>query len=373
MGLPKLDLLLAAGMIAAGLCIASASAAQAQTLDADPAAIPAGLDVIWRVDGRYLPSSVTASSVLAFSPDGNLLAIGDETGVRVRRTADGSLVEMFFLGYDPLIYALAVSTTGEIAVGRVGSVELHRTGGGRQVFPYDCADDCSPVGAVAFSPNAELLAFQGRRSGANRRRGLGSVKVVDVRTGTVRAELPASAARPRVAFSRDGTRLFAASTTPFNETESFGARGWTIADWALERRLLGDHRIVRAEGALGGTEYAAAYEHEGSLEVEDLRTGRKLWSVGLVAPTYELAADHYTTRLERIEITGESVVTYEMPLIDARATVGTIVIRRAGDGAAIGLYDVPNVAGLAVAPDGKTFAYATGAGKTYTVLARIGF
>ena len=366
-------------VIGAGVGIATCVASQAQTIaESDaPLQAPAGLSIVWQVNGRKLHDAISASSIEAFSPDGKFVAIGDETGVRVRRTEDGSLVDMFWPGFaDPVIYSLAVSPSGEVAIGRVGKVELHKPGAARDVFPYTCADDCGPVGAVAFSPDGELLAFQGRRSLANRRLGLGSVTVVDVRTGAVRAELEASAARARVAFSRDGQRLFAASTTPIDDREWFGLRVWTTADWTLDSRLLGGSRAAWSEGALADTQFAAAYAHDGSVEVSDLETGHMLWSAGLVGPDLELEADRYTTRLDRIEIapSGEFVISYETPVLDARgaATVGAIVIRRALDGAVAAMYDVPDVAALAIAPDGKTFVYTTGSGQTYTALARVG-
>jgi WD40 repeat protein len=338
---------------------------------------PAGLSVVWRVNGRKLHAAISTWAIEAFSPDGELVAVGDETGVRVRRTDDGSLVDMFWPGFaDPFVYSLAVSSRGEVAIGRVGNVELHRPGAKREVIPYECADDCGPVGAVAFSPDGELLAFQGKRSLANRRLGLGSVTVVDVRTGTVRAELEASAARARVAFSRDGKRLFAASTTPIDDNEWFGLRVWNIADWTLDRRVLGASRAAWSQGALDGTPFAAAYPRDGSVEISDLETGDLLWSAGLIGPALEREGDGYATELDRVEIapSGEFVISYETPVVDARgrAAVGAIVIRRALDGAVAAMYDVPNVAAFAIAPDGKSFVYTTGSGQTYTALARVG-
>jgi hypothetical protein len=41
------------------------------------------------------------------------------------------------------------------------------------------------------------------------------------------------------------------------------------------------------------------------------------------------------------------------------------------DGAVVAMYDVVGVSALAVAPDGDRFMYVTGAGRTYTVVARV--
>jgi hypothetical protein len=41
------------------------------------------------------------------------------------------------------------------------------------------------------------------------------------------------------------------------------------------------------------------------------------------------------------------------------------------DGSVVAMYDVVGVNALAVAPDGNSFVYSTGAGRTYTTLARL--
>jgi len=50
---------------------------------------------------------------------------------------------------------------------------------------------------------------------------------------------------------------------------------------------------------------------------------------------------------------------------------GAIVLRRFADGGVVAMYDVVGVSALAVAPDGRSFVYRTGAGRTYTALARV--
>jgi hypothetical protein len=42
-----------------------------------------------------------------------------------------------------------------------------------------------------------------------------------------------------------------------------------------------------------------------------------------------------------------------------------------GDGSVVAMYDVVGVNALAVAPDGASFVYSTGAGRTYVALARM--
>ena len=64
------------------------------------------------------------------------------------------------------------------------------------------------------------------------------------------------------------------------------------------------------------------------------------------------------------------------PVVMAAAAVmrlQTIVSRELAmtDGAVVAMYDVVGVSALAVAPDSDRFMYTTGAGRTYTVVARV--
>ncbi len=79
--------------------------------------------------------------------------------------------------------------------------------------------------------------------------------------------------------------------------------------------------------------------------------------------------------LDLVEIapTADFVLSYEAPKgYDATGLAkGVIVIRRAADGEVEALYDAPRVSDLTIAPDGKTFAYSTATGQTYTAVARV--
>ena len=352
--------------------VASCAAAQAETAGD----LPLGLSTVWRISGRTLHDQISAWAIDAFSTDGKLVAIADATGVRIVRAGDGVLVRKVWPGFsDETVYAVAVSKSGDVAVGRVGKVELHPADPQRAGARYDCSGACGPVGSVAFSPDGKLLAFQGARTLPDRRLGLGSVSVIDVRAGTAVAQLEASAARARVGFSVDGRRLVAATVTPFDEVERFGVRAWRIADWRIASNVAGTRSLGRSHGALPGVELAAAFERDGHLELRNLVTDAALWSVPLVPPALESKTKTGATRLRLVEIapTGGFVLSYEAPEASAVAgpPAGTLVIRTAADGAVQALYDARDVSALAIAPDGKTFLYTTGSGETYTVLARV--
>ena len=63
------------------------------------------------------------------------------------------------------------------------------------------------------------------------------------------------------------------------------------------------------------------------------------------------------------------VLSYESPAEGEGP--GAIVLRRLSDGVTLAMYDVRGVSALALAPDGGSFVYSTGAGRTYTAVARV--
>jgi WD40 repeat protein len=367
----------AAAAAASALCAALAPYVAAQP--APPGAAgdtPLGLSVVWRIPGRMLHDEISAWAIDAFSTDGKLVAIGDATGVRIVRARDGAVVRKVWPGpNDQTVYSIAVSSVGDVAVGRVGKVEVHpadvRYGSAR----FDCSGACGPVSSVAFSPDGTLLAFQGARGLPERRLGLGSVNVVNVRTGAAVAQLEASAARARVGFSTDGRRLLAATVTPFDDLERFGVRVWRIADWRIASNVPGARSIGRSQGTLPGIEFAAAFESDGKLELRDLSADAALWSVPLVPPALDSKTKTGAIRLRLVEIApnGRYVLSYEAPEASAIAgpPAGTLVIRTAADGLVQAMYDARDVSAIAISPDSKTFLYTTGSGQTHTVLARV--
>ena len=66
---------------------------------------------------------------------------------------------------------------------------------------------------------------------------------------------------------------------------------------------------------------------------------------------------------------GDLALSYESPA--AREAPGALVLRQLRDGETLAIYEVARVSALAFAPDGGSFVYSTGAGRTYTVLARV--
>jgi hypothetical protein len=111
---------------AAALVAAAALPSAAQTVASADGSAPPGLAVVWRTESRKLESRASAWSVDAFSVDGALVGISDETGTRILRASDGVLLRMLPAPFatGQFAYALAISSAGQIAIGRVGGVEF---------------------------------------------------------------------------------------------------------------------------------------------------------------------------------------------------------------------------------------------------------
>jgi WD40 repeat protein len=361
---------------AALVCAAVFSAALAlDARGAEPADTPAGLSIVWRMLGRKIERGATGGVLNAFSPDGRYLAIHDSRRVRVVEARNGKSVRDFRL--DPSSvepFSLAVSSTGDVALGLMGNAEVFSAG--KDAVRHWCVGACGAITSVAFSPDERFLAFQGTRGLPEWRSGLGGVvSVVDLERGEP-VNLDAVASIAHVDFSPDGESFCAMSVTQLDDRQNFGVRVWSTADWSLTRNIIGSKRTMRRVAPLGSVPYAGVSMNEGRIEARDLATDRVLWSVPLVPPDVDGAPGApESANLDLVEIapTAAFVLSYEAPkAYDATGQAkGVIVIRRAADGEVEALYDVPRVSDLTIAPDGKTFAYSTATGQTYTAVARV--
>jgi hypothetical protein len=334
--------------------------------------LPPGLASVWRVDGRNVDSHAGAWSLAAFSTDGKLVGISDDGGTRVYRASDGQLVRMFPAPFSTgqFAYSLALSSTGLVAMGRVGGVEIHALDASRAARKLYCGGVCGPVTALAFSPDGAWLAAQAARSTLEATPGF--VSVVDVRSGERSAELEASSTRTGVLFAADGRTLIAANVTRVDGTGTFGMRRFdAAAQWRRTRDLVGAEVPSGSIGPFAFDERVAAYALKGNLELRDIATGALHWAQPYVPPALDSRAEDAVMALELVAFArdGELLLTYESPV--AGDGSGAIVLRRMADGSAVAMYDVVGVSALAFAPDGGSFIYSTGAGRTYSALARV--
>lgn len=193
-------------------------------------------------------------------------------------------------------------------------------------------------------------------------------------------QLESTAQRAQVTFLLDRGAILSAGITQIDDTapEEHGINVWSTADWSLLRSFHAPGVVPRLVGKVGSTEYAAILERDGRLEVFDLETSSLRWSVPLVGPDYRVSTADRPPDVGRLVLDpgGRFIITYEGPLSSIPRQIdrdyGTLVIRDA-DGAVIAAYDIPELGGLAVAPDGRSFLFSVGARKTYTALARMPF
>ncbi len=335
------------------------------------APLPPGLAAVWRIDGRKLGAHDSAWSLAAFSTDGTLVGISDEGGTRIYRARDGALVRMFAPPFSTgqFAYSLAISTSGAVALGRVGSVDFYSSVDARDPQRYYCAGSCGPISAVEFSPDGHWLAFQAARGVLEPTAGL--VTVVDLRTNAEPLALEASATRTQVQFARDSSSLLAANMLRVDDSGSFGLRTWSAASWRRVRDVPGSVVPKGAVGPYALNERVAAYQRNGRFELRDLASGKVVWLVPLAPPPLDSPRAAGAERLDLVAFAprGDLALSYESPA--ERDAPGTLVLRQLRDGGTLAMYEVAHVSALAFAPDGESFVYTTGAGRTYTVLARV--
>jgi hypothetical protein len=342
--------------------------AQAVQYGAQP--LPPGLASVWRIDGRKVDTRASAWSLAAFSTDGALAGVTDEGGTRIYRASDGRLLRMFPAPFSTgqHAYSLAISSTGLVALGRVGGLDLFTLDGGRTPEKFDCTGVCGPVSSLAFSRDGAWLAYQAGRG--VREPLAGYVDVVDLRARTRVADLSATAMRAGVTFIGDGRTLLAANVMRVDGSATFGLRAWNSgANWRRTRDVLGAPVPHGSIGPYAFDERVAAYSLDGRLEIRDIVKGTLVWGVPFVPPAIG-SARPAAMKLDLVVLArrADLVLSYESPV--SGDDPGAIVLRRLGDGSTVAMYDVADVAALAVSPDGERFVYSTGAGRTYTALAR---
>jgi len=322
------------------------------------------------MDGRKLDAHASAWSLAAFSTDGKLVGVSDESGTRIYRASDGRVVRMLSPPFSTgqFAFSLAISSAGLVALGRVGGLEVFAPDAGNEPLRFDCTGLCGPVSSLAFSRDGTWLAYQAGRGAREPTPGL--VDVVDLRARMHIAELPASAMRAGVMFIGDGRTLLAAHVSRVDDSGTFGLRAWNGgADWRRTRDVLGAPAPRGSIGPFTFDDRVAAYAHEGRMELRDVASGTLVWAAPLVPPALD-AAQIAPMKLDFVVLArrADLVLSYESPV--SGDDPGAIVLRRLGNGTTVAMYDVADVSALAVSPDGGSFVYSTGAGRTYTALAR---
>ena len=313
---------------------------------------------------------------VAFSGDGEQVVLLHESdrwqAVTTFDVANGATVREQAVRLDGIARAIAVSANGRLAVAAPGHVDVFDLSSGQPVLDrFECAG-CN-ISALAFSPDGSTLAMQDVRAPRERALGVGAARILDLETMRV-AELEAIAgSRRAVSFSPDGGRLLTAHTAYLGAEEYLGFRVWATAGPRLLYTASFTASTMGAigTGAVDGADFVAVNGNGGNIEMRDLTNEVLLWSVPMIPNPYAGAEGlRFGVELEHVAIAadGSFVVSYERPgdgvgSLSVRGVLvresGGIVVRRGSDGGIIAVYDVPGVTALAVAPDSRTFAFAT--------------
>ena len=151
---------------------------------------------------RVVTGETSEPNLVAFSPDGQLLATRDTLNVKIRRASDGGVVRTLN-GHTQPINAIAYSPDGQFVAsgGDDKTAKIHRVSDGALLHNFTAFT--TPVLAVAFSSDSSMLAVGGNE---------GSVSFFDVNTGapTFGAVNHAGWIRS-LAFSSDGQFVASAS------------------------------------------------------------------------------------------------------------------------------------------------------------------
>jgi WD40 repeat protein len=182
---------------------------------------------------------------VAFSPDGQLLALGISPWIELRQTSDGSLVRAMNTGDAPYwtLTDLSFSKDGSmIASSIAGTLKVYRVSDGKLLKTYSKSGN-----SLAFSPDNTLLA------GGTDKGVIGIWKVPEASAILTLEDKPADkeeepAGVSNLVFSPDGTLLFAGYTD--------GAiRVWKVSDgtllknWKAHSDAISD-MIITSDGSL---------------------------------------------------------------------------------------------------------------------------
>jgi WD40 repeat protein len=346
------------------------------------------LEIVKRIGGPGEPAARLEGNVsrvlsIALSPDGKLAASGGEDGsVRVWETVDG-LVRFSLRSHAMPVRAIAFSADSTVLADASDDGDTHRwdTRTGKKIgsrLQLNAPGD--GVGAVAFGPDASLIATGGRRSLANRQ---AYAVIWSGRDELQKQALVGHEAYvTALAFSPDGTRL------------ASGSRDRSVRVWSTES----GRQIAPAEMRVAVTSVAfsptarilAGASTDSAVRIWSARTGEllhillghrgavnavaftpdgrrivsggsdhtiRVWDAATGAPLHAWTSKSGEIDALRVSPDGSLVITGHR----SSAVAGAIEIRELETGAVRRTLDgLPPIRSLAISPDGATLGAGSG-------------
>lgn len=198
---------------------------------------------VWRTaDGSLVRGRISAHSngtnAVAFSPDGQTIATAGRDGtIKIWQLPGVDLVRTFNFGsgYRPRVWSIAYSPDGQFLVdGNQSGIDMWRISDGTLV--RSLADN-GDYKSVAFSPDGQTIAGANSALDSQAQCADCSVKLWRASDGALLKTLidtPDNPVHPySLAFSRDGETLVVGISTQSNSVYVGGLRFWRIADGAL--------------------------------------------------------------------------------------------------------------------------------------------
>jgi WD40 repeat protein len=194
---------------------------------------------LWKMpEGRVVRMLPTAGRALAFSSDGQLLAVAEPQAVTLWQVSDGKRVRTISESCAPgsSLSSVAFSPDGTLVAATCGlsgrMIRVWKVADGKELFSI--AGDANGKGGVAFSPDGQLLSVAKGRS----------VKLYSASDGSEVRVLQESKyfgclLNCAVAFSPDG-QLIAASDSDYS------IKIWRVSDFQEVRSYKADEGDIRA-------------------------------------------------------------------------------------------------------------------------------